>query len=109
MGTAAIEISGPGTDGLAAELRAALVEAALPGDNVGPVEVDRSAELVVAVIGLVFSGVGTAKTIWDWWQVRRSDGVTVKIVLDDGTQVDLSGVDQDQVRIALERRGTSGQ
>jgi len=63
---------------------------------------------VTAIIGLVFSGVGTAGTIWDWWHDRRSEGVKVKVLLDDGSQVDLSGVDQRQLEIALDRRTTSG-
>ena len=108
MATASIEVSGPNAGRLAGELQAALASAVEPGDSVSPVEVERSAELVIAIIGLVFSGVGTARTIWDWWHARRSEGVTVKILLDDGTQVDLSGVDQKQLEIALGRRAASG-
>ena len=108
MAAASIEVSGPGAERLAGELQAALVTAIQPGDGVSPVEVERSADLVVAIIGLVFSGVGTAKTIWDWWHDRRSAGVKVKILLDDGTQVDLSGVDHEQLQIAFVRRTTSG-
>jgi hypothetical protein len=108
MAAASIEVSGPDAGRLAGELQAALARASEPGDSVSPVEVERSAELVVAIIGLVFSGVGTAKTIWDWWHARRSEGVKVKILLDDGTQVDLSGVDQKQLEIVLGRRPTSG-
>ena len=104
MATASIEVSGPNAGRLAGELQAALASAVEPGDSVSPVEVERSAELVIAIIGLVFSGVGTARTIWDWWHARRSEGVKVKILLDDGTQVDLSGVDQKQLEIALGRR-----
>src|SRR5580658_2041645 len=104
MATASVEVSGPGVEGVAGELRAALVTAVQPGDSVSPVEVERSADLVIAIIGLAFSGVGTAKTIWDWWHDRRSEGVKVKILLDDGTQVDLSGVDQKQLTIVLDRR-----
>ena len=59
---------------------------------------------MIAIIGLAFSGIGTARTIWDWWHDRRSEGVNVKILLDDGTQVDLSGVDQKQLEIVLDRR-----
>ena len=108
MATASIEVSGPNAERLAGELQAALVTATQPGDSVSPVEVERSAELVIAIIGLVFSGIGTAKTIWDWWHSRRSEGVKVKILLDDGTQVDLSGVDQKQLEIALDRRTPPG-
>jgi hypothetical protein len=108
MATASIEVSGPDAERLAGELQAALAMAVQPGDSVSPVEVERSAELVIAIIGLVFSGVGTARTIWDWWHGRRSEGVTVKILLDDGTQVDLSGVDQKQLEIALDRRMPPG-
>jgi NADH dehydrogenase FAD-containing subunit len=108
MATASIEVSGPNAERLAGELQAALATAIQPGDSVSPVEVERSAELVIAIIGLVFSGVETARTIWDWWHDRRSEGVKVKILLDDGTQVDLSGVDQKQLEIVLDRRTTSG-
>jgi len=108
MASASIEVSGPNAERLAGELRAAIATAIQPGDSVSAVEVERSAELVIAIIGLVFSGVGTARTIWGWWHDRRSEGVKVKILLDDGTQVDLSGVDQKQLEIALDRRTTSG-
>ena len=104
MATASIEVSGPNAERLAGELRAALVTAIPAGGSVSPVEVERSADLVIAIIGLVFSGVGTAKTVWDWWHDRRSEGVKVKILLDDGSQVDLSGVDQTQLEITLDRR-----
>jgi len=108
MASASIEVSGPNAECLAGELRAALATAIQPGDSVSPVEVERSAELVVAIIGLVFSGIGAARTIWDWWHDRRSEGVEVKILLEDGTQVNLSGADQKQLEIALDRRTTSG-
>jgi hypothetical protein len=108
MATASIEVSGPNAERLAGELQAALVTAIEPGDSVSPVEVERSADLVIAIIGLVFSGVGTAKTIWDWWGGRRSEGVKVKILLDDGIQVDLSGVDQKQLEVVLDRRTLPG-
>jgi hypothetical protein len=108
MASASIEVSGPNAERQAGELRAALVTAVPPGGNVSPVEVERSAEMLIAIIGLVFSGVGTAKTIWDWWHDRRSEGVKVKILLDDGTQVDLSGVDQEQLEIVLDRRTPPG-
>ena len=108
MAAASIEVSGPNAERLAGELQAALVTAIQQGDSVSPVEVERSAELMVAIIGLVFSGVGTARTIWDWWHGRLPEGVKVKILLDDGTEVDLSGVDQKQLEIALDRRTTSG-
>jgi hypothetical protein len=106
MASASIEVSGPDAERLAGELRAALATAVRPGDSVSPVEVERSAELVIAIIGLVFSGVETARTIWGWWHDRRSEGVKVKILLDDGTQVNLSGVDRKQLEIALDRRTT---
>ncbi len=108
MATASVEVSGPNAERLAEELQAALVAAIQPGDSVSPVEVERSAELVIAIIGLVFSGVGTAKTIWDWWHGRKSEGVKVKILLDDGTEADLSGVDQKQLEIILDRRTPPG-
>jgi hypothetical protein len=108
VAAASIEVSGPDAERLAGELRAALVTAVEPGDSVLPVEVERSAELVIAIIGLVFSGVGAARTIWEWWHDRRPAGVQVTILLDDGTRVDLSGVDQEQLEIAVDRRTPSG-
>ena len=108
MATASIEVSGPNAEPLAGELQAALITAVQQGDIVSPVEVERSADLVIAIIGLAFSGVGTAKTIWDWWHARRSEGLKGKILLDDGTQVDLSGVDQRQLEIAFDRRRPAG-
>lgn len=109
MAIASIEVSGPSAERLARELQAELATAAAPDESVTAVEVERSVELVVAVIGLVFSGVGTAKTIWDWWRGRRSEGVSVKILLADGGVVDLSGVNQEQLEIELERRARSGE
>jgi hypothetical protein len=110
MATASVEVSGPDAERLAGELRAVLVTANEPGGSVSPVEVEveRSADLVIAIIGLVFSGVGSARTIWDWWHGRRPGGVKVRILLDDGTQVDLSDVDQQQLEIAFARRTPPG-
>jgi hypothetical protein len=51
MATASIEVSGPNAERLAGELRAALVTAVPPGGSVSPVEVERSADLVIAIIG----------------------------------------------------------
>ena len=108
MATASVEVSGPDAERLAGELRAALVAANESGSSVSHVEVQRSPELVIAIIGLVFSGVGTAKTMWDWWHSRRPGGVTVRILLDDGTQIDLSNVDQQQLEIAFAQRTPPG-
>lgn len=108
MATASIQVCGSDAERLARELHSSLAAGVRPDEGVSPVEVDRSAELVIAVIGLMFSGVGTAKTIWDWWRDYRSSGVTVRIFLDDGTQVDLSGVDQKHLEIELARRAAPG-
>ncbi|MEV0136372.1 hypothetical protein AB0H83_49120 [Dactylosporangium sp. NPDC050688] len=74
MGTATVEVSGAHATQWAAELHAALEANTGPDERVLPVEVERSAEMVVAVIGLVFAGVGAAKTLWDWWQAGRREG-----------------------------------
>lgn len=107
MATASIEVSGPDAERLARELQASLTRAAPSGDIVSPVEVERSPELVIAVIGLVFSGVGTAKTLWDWWRNRGSGGIKVQILLADGTRLDISRLDQHQLESELERRARS--
>jgi hypothetical protein len=101
VGSAVLEVSGPGAAHWAAELHAVLAANAERGDSVSPIEVQRSAEMVIAVIGLVFAGVGSAKTIWDWWQSRRPEGLTVRILLTDGTRVDLSNVSQGQLEIVF--------
>jgi hypothetical protein len=101
VGIAALEVSGPDAAHWAAELHATLAAKAQPGDSVSPVEVQRSAELVIAVIGLVFAGVDTAKTIWDWWHSRRPEGTHIKILLSDGTRLDLSNVSQGQLEIVF--------
>ena len=52
MVTASIEVSGPDAEALARELRAVMAGAAREGETVSAVELDRSPELVIAVIGL---------------------------------------------------------
>lgn len=104
MPNASINVSGPNSERLATELQAALGASAQPGESVSPVEVQRSAELAIATIALVFNGVGTAKILWDWWQERRSTGVEVRVLLQDGTTIDLSTTDGQQLHIALEQR-----
>jgi hypothetical protein len=106
---ATIEVSGRDAERLARELQAVLAAAARPGEDVSAVEVQRSPELVIAVIGLVFSGVSTAKTIWDWWRARHAQGATVKILLADGTRMDLAGIDQGRLEIELEQRASSSE
>jgi hypothetical protein len=73
------------------------------GESVSSVEINRSADTAIAVIGLVFNGVAVAKTLWDWWQARPSRRVNVTVLLGDGTQVELSGVDQKQLERALSK------
>jgi hypothetical protein len=106
MGTATLEVSGADAAHWAAELHGALAANAQPGDSVSPVEIQRSAEMVIAVVGLVFAGVDTAKTIWDWWHSRRTEGATVRILFSDGTQLDLSNVSQGQLEITFQRTAT---
>jgi pantothenate kinase len=101
VGSASIEVAGSDAERAAQELRAVLAGAAGEGESVSAVEVDRSPELVIAIIGLVFAGTSTAKTMWDWWRANRQQGITVKILLADGSQVDLSAVNQQQLEIAL--------
>jgi len=100
MGSVLVEVSGAQASRWAAELHAVLEAGS--GDSVSPVEVRRSAELVIAVIGLVFAGVSTAKTIWDWWSSRRDEGVRVSILFGDGRRVDLSAVSQADLEIIFE-------
>lgn len=101
MGTATVEVSGAQATQWATDLHAVLAANTQPGDSVSPVEVRRSAEMVTAVIGLVFAGVATAKTIWDWWHPRRRDGGTVTILLAEGTRLNLSDVSQNQLEIVF--------
>jgi hypothetical protein len=65
MAIASVEVSGAHAERLAVELQVALSRTLGPAERVSPVEVHRSPDVLVAVIGLVFSGVSAAKTIWD--------------------------------------------
>src|SRR5262245_22966760 len=103
MGTATVEVSGADAAHWAAELHATLEANIQPGDTVSPLELQRSAELVIAVIGLVFAGVGTAKTIWDWWHSRRPQGAAVTILFSDGTQIIMSDVDHTELEVVFQR------
>ena len=103
MGTATVEVSGAEAASWAAELHAALAANIQPGESVSPVEVQRSAEVVIAVIGLVFAGVDTVKNIWDWWDSRRPQGATVTILLADGTRLDVSNVSPAEVESIVQR------
>jgi hypothetical protein len=104
VASASIEVAGADAERLAADLHGVLEKAASRGDTVGAVEVERSAEVIVAIIGLIFSGVGTAKVIWDWWRASKTTDAKVTIHLDDGTRIELSGVDQKTLEAALGRR-----
>jgi hypothetical protein len=107
MGTAAIEVSGSDPAGAAAQLQAALAAAVGRGERVSAVEVHRSAEVVVAVISLAFSGVTTAKTLWDWAHPKAQAGVRVRVVWGDGTQTAVADVDQQQLEIEFDRHADS--
>ena len=108
MGDATVEVSGPQAEQWAAELRAALAAAAGPDESVSPVQVVKSAELVIAVIALVFSGVEAAKTIHEWWRSRGKQGASVTVLLPDGTRIELDDDSQARLEIAL-RQSDTGQ
>ncbi len=101
MGNATVEISGVQASRWGAELRAALAANAGPDDSVSPVQVHRSAEMVIAVIGLVFSGVEVAKTITEWWRSRQEEGAAVTVLLPDGTRIELAEGSQARLEIAM--------
>ncbi|WP_431935728.1 hypothetical protein [Micromonospora sp. RP3T] len=105
MSTATVAVSGAQAAKWAAELRGVLAASAGAGERVSRVEVEKSATVVVAVIGLVFSGVGTAKTLWDWWQGRRKDegGVTVTVQFGDGTSIALANTNLEQLQIVFQQ------
>ncbi|WP_431897729.1 effector-associated constant component EACC1 [Micromonospora haikouensis] len=108
MGNATVEVSGAQAARWAAELRAALAGAVGPEGSVSPVQVQRSAEMVIAVIGLVFSGVEVAKTITEWWGSRRREGAAVTVLLPDGTRIELAEGSQARLEIAM-RQDDTGQ
>ncbi|MDR7277758.1 hypothetical protein J2S41_004536 [Catenuloplanes atrovinosus] len=110
MMSATVTVSGALAQSWAGELQAVLEKGKGPGESVSPVQVERDAGLTVAVIALVFAGVDTAKTIWDWWHEQRPKQaeVVVTVVLADGTRVEVSGVERAEldgiVQRALNRR-----
>lgn len=107
MATASIVVSGPDVESSAHELQATMAAAAAPEETVSPAEVERSPELVIAVIGLVFSGVSTAKAVWDWFRAKPPGEVSVKVLLADGTELDMSKVDEQQLVLEFEQRAQS--
>ena len=116
MVSVSIELAGLDAASEAAELRAMLLQRAEAGTRVGPVEVERSAELVIAVVALAVSGVSAAKDLRDWWQSRQSaapkdhttgasNGQTrVKVVFDDGTRIELGATDAQELEIEFQKR-----
>ena len=107
---ATVQVIGPSAQKRAEELRGQLADRKQAKEHVGPVDVERSPELVIAAIGLAFSGVGTAKTIWDWWKGHKDDtdtddeGISVRVVFADGDAVELSGLDGNQFNEIVRRR-----
>jgi len=105
MMDATVRLEGPNAVREAQDLRAHLTASLTGGDLVSDVEVNRSAELVIASVGLVLAGTQTAIVVWEWWQSRKSkNGLTVRILLDSGEQVELSGLDREQFESIVDRR-----
>jgi len=104
MSNATIKVSGPEAAESAQDLARVLSES---GIEHSPPEVDKSLELAIALISLAFSGVQTAKTIWDWRQAHKSRPINVHIVFPDGTEIDLDAMDLDELTIKV--TGTTGQ
>lgn len=103
MASLLLQLSGRDAESEAADLRGVLADSVGADASVSGVELDRSADLVVALIAITFEGVGAAKALWDWWQTRRAKGVTVRLILEDGRTLNLATVDQEQLVIELER------
>ncbi len=103
MVTATVEVSGGRAQAWAAELQAVLAGRARPDEIVSQVQVLRDAGLSVAIIALVFAGVDTAKTIWDWWRETRPEETTVTILLADGTRIEVSGVSREELDALVQR------
>lgn len=94
-----VEAAGPDAEEALKDLRRHLVEALGEG-SVGPVEVEKSVELL-AILSVVLSGVQAATALLSWWQSRRSTSVQIRVTAPDGTVVDLSTADTVDLEIAL--------
>jgi len=95
MATASVEVSGPDAERLAGQLRAVLVTANESGQR-------------LAGRGGAVGRFGDCHYRTGIQRGGEPEGVKVRILLDDGTQVDLSDVDQQQLEIAFARRTAPG-
>ena len=60
-----------------------------------------SATIVSVVTSAPQGDLQVAESIWDWWESRRLSGNKVTIRTAKGRVIDLSGIDQKQLEIAL--------
>jgi hypothetical protein len=60
-----------------------------------------SATIVSVVSSTPQGGLQVAESIWNWWQSRRLSGNKVTIRTGKGHVIDLAGIDQKQLEIAL--------
>jgi hypothetical protein len=60
---------------------------------------------VSVVTSTVQSGRQAAENIWNWWLSRRQSENKVTIRTAEGRVIDLSGIDQKQLEIALTEDG----
>jgi hypothetical protein len=101
-----IEITGQNRDQLALELSVPLsssqgnvqVSTEYSEEDQGPLS---TVTTVSVVTSTVQSGRQAAESIWNWWLSRRQSENKVTIRLAGGRVIDLSGIDQKQLEIAL--------
>ena len=105
MSGIAVEIRGEGCDRVAQDLRSRI--ARVSGGETS-IEVERGVD-PVAVVGMLFAGVQTAKTIWDWWQTRAHSSVTVNLIFGDGRVLELNATTRGELEEALGLEGLPGE
>ena len=105
-----IEITGENRDQLALELSVPLsssqgnvqVSTKYSEEDQDPLS---TVTTVSVVTSTVQSGRQAAENIWNWWLSRRQSENKVTIRTAEGRVIDLSGIDQKQLEIALTEDG----
>jgi hypothetical protein len=93
-----IEITGQTQDQMAQELSEQL------SSSQGQVQVFTETERAldpITIVSVFLTGLQAADIIWNWWQSRRQSESKVTIRTAGGRVIDLSGIDQKQLRIVL--------
>jgi hypothetical protein len=104
MIVASIQVSGPSAEPVAEALHGRLQ--AEVGDAVGRPQHLKGDE-IITIISLALGAFSPAKAMWDWWRAREPDGTRVKILLPDGSELDLAVSNLEELQLKLDNPDTT--